>query len=384
MIYLAVFFLSTGLFFLAGKSRGGLHFFLIVCAVLLPCVMAGIRSHDIGTDVTVYGIYTFRAARSSGLLEFLDSYSGISPIGFNLVSWFVAKFFGSFEIYLGILQLITIMPVYLAARHTFKAREWLCMLWYFFILFPTSLNIMKQSIAVSIALFGMTLAFRKKPLAYVAITAIACSFHETAVVSLAAYLLFLLFRNGGGEIGLFGRWRALVSTALIAVAMACLFVFGEDLVRILSMFKDSYSYQVEHIGKGDANESILLIGGASLVIWWMCRNFITGSASRIVVPMGKPEPSPTVLYDFSFAMLLLGCIFTQLNIVSDSVGRLGYYFLIYGALFISSLAFDSAGKGQLASFALVFVLISYFVFAFIVRGGSEIYPYVTAMGEVFP
>ena len=382
MIYLAVFGLSTFLFYIAGKCRGVLYVVLATSAVLLPCVMAGLRGPGVGTDVMTYGIWTFRAASSSSLLGFLEAYAGTSPIGFNLMSWAVTRLFGSFEVYLGVIQLITVLPTYLASRYLFRDKEWLCMLHFFLLLYATSLNTMKQSIAVAICLLAMTYALRRRYLAYCVATLVALSFHETAIISIIAYPVLLLFVGGGSKKGLFGRWRALVLTTLGAAAVAALFMFGEQLIRFISQFKDSYAYQVEHIGAGSVSDSILVIAAAVSLAWWFCRGLVTNSSTVIAIPQGKTAPGPLALYDYLFAMFLLGCVCAQLNVISESVGRLGYYFLAYGGAFISSLAFDTEGRGHLAVLVLVAVFVVYFVFAFIVRGGSEIYPYVTSGGAV--
>ena len=383
MIYLAVFGLSTLLFYVAGKCRGALFVMLATAAILLPCVMAGLRGPEVGTDVMTYGIWTFQAASDSSLLEFLKAYAGISPIGFNLMSWTVTRLFGSFEIYLGIIQLLTILPTYLAARYLYRNKEWLCMLCYFLLLYATSLNTMKQSIAVAISLVAIIYALKRRPAAYCAVILLAMSFHETAIISILIYPMLLLFANSNSKKKLFGRWRALVLVTFGLVAVTMLFVFGEQLVRFFSQFKDSYDYQVDHIGAGSANDSMLVVAVAAVFAWRLCRGLVTNSSTAIEVLREGAAPGPLALYDFIFAIFLLGCVCSQLNIISESAGRVGYYFLAYGGAFVSSLAFDTNERGRPVALAIVTLLVVYFVFAFIVRGGSEIYPYVTSEGIIF-
>ena len=383
MIYLATFVMTTMLFFLAGKCRGALELILAAIGLSLPCILAGIRGLDIGTDVMVYGIWTFRSALGSDLLAFLEAYSGVSPVGFNLFSWIVANLFCSFGVYLGALQLITIVPIYAASRYLFRKREWVCILCYLLLLYPLSLNTMKQSIAVAIGFAAVIFAFKNELLKYLIIIMVACSFHETGFAAALVYPLLRVIAEPQLGHRLFGKWRTLVVFAVWAACVAALIVFGREIILFFSQFKDSYGYQVSHIGEGGSNESILVLAVASAAAWRLCRRTVDSSSSLLAAGRAGCEVPATAGYDFYFTAFLLACVLMQLGIVAESVGRVGYYLVPYAGLFVSSLVYDTEKKGLYAGVAMVALFVVYFVFAFIVRGGGEIYPFATVYGEMF-
>lgn len=73
------------------------------------------------------------------------------------------------------------------------------------------------------------------------------------------------------------------------------------------------------------------------------------------------------------AVACVGCLIYQLNLVSDTLGRLGAYFLIFACLAASHLALARRGLLLLGG-SLV-----YFVVMIIVLGKSGVWPYASAI-----
>ncbi len=383
MIYLVVFTGAVFFLYCAGRCRGALELILVLIGLFLPCFMAGMRDLTIGTDVMMYGLYTFLAAESSTLGSFLQSYSGISPVGFNLMSWFVSNVSHSFELYLGTIQALTIIPVYLMARYFFKHNEWLCILCYLLLLYPISLNIMKQSIAIALCFLSLVFVAKRRPLVFALTVIIAFLFHETAIFFLCVYPLFVLFLKSGSFKAFFGRWHVLILLGMVAIALMCVFIFGEQIILFVAQFKDSYQDQVSGIGTGSVNNTVMVMGCLSAAVWALCRKTVINSTGKIVsLPVETKLPC-TFGYDLFFGLFLLGCILVQFSVISESSGRIGYYFYPLVGLFLSSLVFDTEKRGQYAAVILIIMLVTYFIFAFIVRDGGEIYPYLSSAGTVF-
>ena len=383
MIYFATFAMSLFALFLSGKCKGVLRGGLAAFGLVLPCLLAAYRDLSIGTDVMIYGIWTFHSASIQDIAHFMRSYSGISPLGFNLMSWTVANATHSFKCYLGVIQGLTVVPTYLALRSVFRGREWIGMLAYYCLLFQLSLNAMKQSIAIAFCFLAIVFAMRRKLLPFLSLTAVAVSFHQTAIIALFAYPLYSLVRKGKDSVSLFGRWRGLVLIVLLTIILGLIFVFGQQLVLFFSQFKDSYEYQVAHIGNGSTNKSIVVIAVAAFLAWWFGRPMVAfPSQDRTTAVELRSNGQSLVMYDYSALLFLIACILMQLDIVSTSVGRLGYYYLPAAGLFLSCLVFCSNGRTWYIAVLLASVFCFYFIYAFIILPGGQIYPYITATGLV--
>lgn len=383
MIYLLTFAISVLFLYIAGKCRGLLAYFFVTVGLLIPCILASTRDSSIGTDVGVYGIWTFQTASQNDLISFLELSSSTSPPGFNLFSWVIINASNSFEIYLGSLQFLTIVPVYITAHYLFNKHEWLCMLCYFFLIYPLSLNVMKQCIAVAIGFVAIIFAFKKQPLHYLIIILLAISFHQTGFIAALTYPILRLTLNPNSGRKLLGKWRNYILIMLGVTSIAIIFLFGEKIIYFFAQFKESYTYQIMHIGDGSTNEATLVLAVAAFAIWWICRQSIDNVSNNIKNISVQDDTPKTAIYDFYFVTYILGCTLIQLELLSESVGRVGYYFIPYAGLFVSSLTYCTDKKSSYASFVLVVLFTFYFIFAFIFQRGGEIYPFVTTLGEIF-
>lgn len=385
MIYLLVFLLSAFLIYKASERNDSRCSTLLISGLLLPCILAGIRSNEVGTDVATYAVWTYEGALGTNLLTFLESYAGISPVGFNLTTWITANLFRSFAVYLGLLQFLTIFPIYLGSHFFFRKREWVSLLCYFLLIYPISLNIMKQCIAVSIIFAAYIFVYRRKPAYFILFTLLACSFHQTALIGLMIYPLHCLtvnWKKGRIIISRYGIQIVLVMTILF---IAGVLLVGNQIISLFSYLKESYSYQVLHIGKGGPNESVAVIAAISLSAWWVCRKRacalkrdISAQQDNIQVHISQAA------YDYFFLLFYIACVLMQLDLLSPSVGRIGYYFLPFSGLFVSSLYFEGDQFTRKTAVGLLFLFMAYFIFAFIVKGGGEVYPFEIFNGMVLP
>ena len=381
MFYLLTFAVSLLLMCLSGYCRGALKLLLLAVSLLLPCLVAGFRDISIGTDTSAYAIWTFESASRNGLRPFLESYASLSAAGFNLFSWVIANWSCSFGIYLGAIELAFLLPVFIAIRHYFPNREWPGMAVVYLLMFTGSMNLMKQSIAIGFVFLSSVFADEKRPIPFLLCIAMGILFHQTAVIGLLVYPLFLtvarpLQLNGAS------KWRSLILVTIALIAISLVFVFGKRLIATFSFLKDSYQYQVGHVGEGGLQVSYLVLAVLLFVSWWTCRPFdVDGQNSVSSVGYLSREHAR---YDSFFALSLLGCALMQLDVVSLSLGRFGYYLVPFVGLFLAKLYVEGNRMSRMVSVLLLICLVVFFVRAFIILGGNQVYPYITSGGVVLP
>ena len=201
MIYVLIMGLPVFLAFFSDKTRGSLSAILAALALFVPVFFAAVRDVTVGTDVMTYGVWTYRSAVVNGLGSFMSAQANKAAVGYNLIAW-LSCHFGSFEIYLGTLQFFTVAPVYLYARRRYPGCTWPAMAAYMLLLFPISLNAMKQMIAVALCLPTFGFIERRRPIRYVACVVLVCRFihQSTAIVFLILYpVARLLMDSRNGE-----------------------------------------------------------------------------------------------------------------------------------------------------------------------------------------
>ena len=160
----------------------------VLIGLLLPCVLAGARDNTIGTDVLVYGdAYLNYAQRYNSLSSFMNfDYLGGEPL-FKILSYVSAHYFGQFGYYFT-LEFACVLPIYATfVRRGWERYSWLGMLIYYLCFYSFSLNLLRQSIAMSIIFWSYNYIVERKPVKFCISAAIAVGFHLTAAIMLLLY-----------------------------------------------------------------------------------------------------------------------------------------------------------------------------------------------------
>lgn len=207
MIYIVIFFITTGLITLSEynykryKKNNGR--FLAVIAVVLLSLFASLRDVSIGTDVQYYlvGHFDVAGAYSGRFLDYFN-YMFITqesePL-YVVLQYIGKNIFNSIHFVMFVIAIITNVFIYLGLK--LKSTEikvsfgWFI---YCLLFFNTSLNILRQSCAIAIVWY-LIIAFSEKQITikkYVMLLLIAFGFHRTALfVGIALTILMWGFQN---------------------------------------------------------------------------------------------------------------------------------------------------------------------------------------------
>lgn len=370
MVYIFTFLISTLLLAIAGRCRGGLCTVLICLAVAPLCALAGLRGDDVGTDVSVYGIEMFTLAQGASLPEYLDAVKNANVPAYAIYVWLITSLFDNRIMYFACIEALILVPVVVRLKQENARTMWLGFVLYLLIFYPLSLNMMKQSVAVSFVFFAGKYALEGRPFKYFSVVILAGLFHLTAFCALAFYpLVRLIMRSRyNSPLSAFDEKRfnlAHVAWGGLIICSILLFSCGESLVRSLSSLRSAYSYQAAHIGEGDYNLAI--------VVLWLMTAAIYYSYSREI----KRSETATKRLAAMFVLSTVGCILMQLDVVSDSVGRMGYYGLIFCPLLFESL-FSERQTRVAISVPICYSMI-YFTYTTILMQYNEVYPYTLVL-----
>lgn len=199
IVYLLTFFISSLLFRLAySDNRKGNNVkrsfrFIILwsIAALIPCLVAGYREVSVGADIKVYGLYFFNRY---GIAK-ADFITSKYPM-FAMLARICGLVSGNIHFFLFSIELLILIPVMVTLDgYKNSVRYERAILYFYFLFFNYSLNIMRQTIACSLLFFAYHMYRKKKIIIVVILVVIATGFHPTALLySFLACVIFALFR----------------------------------------------------------------------------------------------------------------------------------------------------------------------------------------------
>lgn len=181
------------LFFRFNKYRNKTFIGLLMCMLILSLI-AGFRAIDVGADTKVYSNFFLLAKSSSSFINYKLSMQSEVESGFLLLTWVIGKLGMNWT---GFLFSVNFLNNFFILESIYLLRDRInldiALLLYMFIFWPYSLNIMRQSLGMSLVLYGITLLVKNKKILSMFAFLCAISFHKSSVFFVALLLLLLLF-----------------------------------------------------------------------------------------------------------------------------------------------------------------------------------------------
>ena len=139
-------------------------YILILLALLIPSVLAGLRDFSIGTDVELYGNIWFADACKMDFISYIESAS-TSSIGvlYALLNYLTALVTDDIKIFYFFLSFIETLLVYMGLKGFDKQISVpFGMFAYYTLFYNNTLNLLRQFLAFSIVLFSYQFLVKKK------------------------------------------------------------------------------------------------------------------------------------------------------------------------------------------------------------------------------
>lgn len=278
--YLLVFSLSVFLLYIAHKIEGKsniLYFVLVFFAITICSLLAGMRDYTVGTDVLVYGYDVFRiSAFSSSFGACLD----LSKVEFfySLVNYLFGNIVCNFSFILFTIQfLILIMIFAYIYRYRAIVPIWFSFLVYLFLYYNVSLNLIRQSIAISFLYAFLFLLENRKYLLYIFVVILSYFFHRTAV--LAALIMFVIYYIGNRN----NNIKMVCSYVIGLFVLWLFFSFFISVFVSVSGFERYMAY-VEGFKSGISVKDVLInLGYIGLFIFFMSKGILNRRDGTIYV-----------------------------------------------------------------------------------------------------
>lgn len=343
-LYILIFIIYTWLFKKSIEKKRIQFAFL---AIFILSILSGFR-YNVGTDWKTYCDYFYAIGVShNGYMEPL--YNGINILIYELTH--------SFNIFCMVIACIMQILVYNALKKLNKiiGNIYIPMGMYIFAftLFVNSFNAIRQDLAISIILYGVTYILEKKNLKFILCIFIASLIHYSAIFCLG----FLIFNLG------LKRFKD-ASNIIFIVFLGGMLVFSNQIVNILLKILSSFGlYTIYVVGTG--NRSYMYLLG---IIPSIC--IVLGCAYNII---RRDRES-----NFLFKIFVLQLLFQSFGMFVNYADRM--------ALYSSSLAIILFpvvyAKIRIQTNKKILKILTYFwfLFSFVITyyilNGNKIFPYI--------
>lgn len=160
-----------------------------IMGLLIPTLLAAFRSNDVGTDTAMYHtMYKLATDSGKGFIEYLIT---DSEIYFYLIAN-LSKYIGGIWFVFFTYQAVNLLCIYYISWH-FRKRIaiWLVFWLYFCLLFPYSLNIMRQITAVCYILYLTIFLIENQKRKFYIGALLSIGFHASAVIG--AFFVWIIF-----------------------------------------------------------------------------------------------------------------------------------------------------------------------------------------------
>lgn len=357
ILYLACFSISALIFYYAQKRDSKV---LIGIALSIPFAIAGLR-YEVGADYATY-LSLYDNLSSLSITQFFTNLD--LEVGFYLLVKLSKAITGDASVFFASSSLITLIFFHLGLKRLNVKNKALIYFLFLLIIFPMTLNIVRQGIAMSICFYAFTFMIDRNFRKYLLWIVVASLFHASALFMLPIYLLGKIVKDERSNAYL----MFMIKLVLVGLAIFLLLPTLLNVVMTVPLFEKYNLYQT-YIGEGN-NYTIYIQG-------------IIASMGIIFAKWLAPQIGAR-LYMFIIMFAILEIIFTTLGFASSFIKRIGLYFSIFNIILLSTftnLFSDSLGKRVLWLLVIAYG-IAYFYLAYFQLGQAEIMPYQSIIGVI--
>lgn len=381
MIYIITFISSCVFLGLSEKSRSRyIKKLLVFIAILLPCILAGMRADTIGTDVKVYVEPLYNAAKQlTSFSSYMNQrwyviwrymYVSKFEIGFTTLVYLIVKFGGSLGTVLFFIHALIVAPIYFGLKRMDKKYPiWLGMLVFYLMFYNTSLNMMRQWIAMAILFWGLSYLLTNKKKKYFIVVIVACLFHTSALMGFAIYFLYV-YSQRKREYVKIANFRLDGSLAPVKV-----FIYGAIVLlslNVIAVLLRTFGL-AKYAGYIQGNGSIYLMPSQIILRLPIIILLII----RWKRMMAEDELTP-----FYGSMLVLDLLASQLISINVYAFRIASFFSEYNMLSYSALVYAGNRRYRTNRYVTLFYVLAYmayyWVYYYAITGTHATFPYLFA------
>lgn len=238
-VYLVVYAVSLILISFGESEKRFVRFLAAISAIIPLAWLGYVRDYEVGgPDTLLYGNPIFQQAVSAGDWQGFHASQDVE-IGYQLLNYVVARFSSDPHVFYFVLGLLTNG---LAAWAVVNARRLsrIHLMWavYLFTIFPQTFNLLRQSVALSAVLLGVSFLIVGRKLPAVVAGVFGVLWHDSAVIGLGLMMLLWVSMRAS---------RRRTWLVVLAVAASLVVLFSEQMISLFSAVigNDQYAEYTE-------------------------------------------------------------------------------------------------------------------------------------------
>lgn len=382
-IYIWTFLISSGLVYIAERFKNNklLAYILLIIAIIIPATLAGMRSDIIGTDVRNYAEPMFNAAGlSDNFSDFVSTaIAHNSELGYSLLLYISSRLSNQLFISLFLTHTLIISTVVFGLwkfkqKYNKNISVFFALIIFYFIFYNTSLNMIRQSIAMFIIFWAFNFLLKKNYLKYLISLAIAIAFHRTAIFGLLILLIYYLVvvkaSNRKAEVFVSENTSFLLS---LQIFYSSILIF---IVGILVLMPNVFS-AILNFG-GFSHYTDLYFVNNTMSLSWGNLALRLPFLIILVIQWKNLKIYNNRLRYFYLTITLIDILLTQLSGRSSYASRIGYYTTIFYLYAVPDeiAAENSVLKRYVMYIFIIVCVVLYWYYFMVVLGYNETVPYV--------
>lgn len=325
--------------------------------IIVLSIFAGLRALTVGYDISVYGKYIFeRAATYSSLTSYISTFQK-NEVLYYILNFIVSRFSDNIHVFLFVHQFIIAFIIHLIAYREKKKHNTnlaLTIFCYLMFWFNSSLNIIRQSLAIIIILYSFKFIEEKKYLKYYLFLAVAFFFHKSSIL-----MIFLPLMHH-----IYNKKNSFIHICITSFLLIASFFFLDEIFFALARFLPMLENYDKYVVLGFTNlrtrylifKIIMLL---AILFTYFCTNNKEKNNSLVAF-----AAFDVVFYSFS-GFVKFGY-------------RISYFFLPFYIIFIPRIIANIQTKKYRLLYLTVIILLSiaYWVVRYVIEGYDVTIPYL--------
>lgn len=337
------------------KEKKTIGIIFLVGSMAVPCLIAGIRSLTVGSDINSYFNVLYH--------NYINPINKLIPImnkanvefGYAYVMYLAAKV-KDIHFSLLVSQLCVCFPIYFYAyRERNNTSITLTILIFLLTMYCQSLNLMRQSIAISIIILSVSYFKQKKYSKTFFLCILATLFHSSALMAILVYYVIYICKL---------KKNSYIYIFALFIAIVLVTAFTDFFLMILPNRYSVYLSSAYSFSNFNITSLIKKIFWIVLSLMFL-RNIKRKSQEKYSIALA------------CFTFFVVDFILYFMSMRVSMAGRIGYYFLYTSYFLFIPIFKDIFKQKRTIVVLLIVVLIVFWYNMVVINDADNIYPYQT-------